>query len=396
MNIKNYFIKIIALFTIIFLLAAQSSFIFAATKTELQNEKSDVQEKIDATNSEIAGVKSKMTTQLNEINRLNTQMSQYESEIEGLEAQQSVLEKQIKEKEDVINEKQKQYDENEQLLEKRLVAMYKQGRTSYLDVLFSSKDLSDFISKYYLIAKLTDYDHTLLEKIMNEKNEIEEEKKSLESKKEELNSSIATLNTKREGLDVVTEQKKATVATLSAEEKELQEQLEQFEADKKAIEKELAAIAAAAAAAAKKNGVSTTPVAPSACGYVSPIPGRTKNNITTGFYGYSGHTGVDFAVAGGTPIVAVKDGTVITSKALKTSSGAYRSYGEYIVIDHHDGTMTLYAHGQPGSRKVSPNDTVKQGQTIMNVGTTGNSTGNHLHFEVRINGKPVNPTSYLP
>ena len=88
--------------------------------------------------------------------------------------------------------------------------------------------------------------------------------------------------------------------------------------------------------------------------------GKTKANITTGFHGYFGHTGVDFAIPLGTDVVAVKDGTVVISEALKTASGSYRSYGEYIVIDHNDGTMTLYAHGSPDSRVVNVNDKVTQ------------------------------------
>ena len=93
--------------------------------------------------------------------------------------------------------------------------------------------------------------------------------------------------------------------------------------------------------------------------------GKTKDDITTGYHGYSGHTGVDFAIASGTNVVAVKSGTVVISTALKNSNGKYRSYGEYVVIDHHDGTMTLYAHGLPNSRKVQNNDEVVAGQTIM-------------------------------
>ena len=113
--------------------------------------------------------------------------------------------------------------------------------------------------------------------------------------------------------------------------------------------------------------------------------------------GYANHTGVDFSGPGisGKPVLAAKSGTVVTSTALKNSNGTYRSYGEYIVINHHDGTMTLYAHGAPGSRLVSAGQKVSQGQQIMSVGTTGNSTGYHLHFEVRVNGVPVNPAPYL-
>lgn len=132
----------------------------------------------------------------------------------------------------------------------------------------------------------------------------------------------------------------------------MNEQLEQFEADKKEIEKELVEIA-------KKNSL-TKSMIPSKSGYVSPIPGRTRINITTGYYGYSGHTGADFAVPLGTDVVSVKSGTVVISDARKNPNGTYRSYGEYVVIDHHDGTMTLYAHGSPNSRVVNVGDEVTQ------------------------------------
>ena len=97
----------------------------------------------------------------------------------------------------------------------------------------------------------------------------------------------------------------------------------------------------------------------------------------------------------GKNVVAVKDGTVVISSAQRNANGTYRSYGEYIVIDHHDGTMTLYGHMRPNSRTVSAGQNVVQGQVIGIVGTTGNSTGDHLHFEVRINGRCVNPLPYL-
>ena len=97
----------------------------------------------------------------------------------------------------------------------------------------------------------------------------------------------------------------------------------------------------------------------------------------------------------GRSVVAVKSGTVEISTALRNSNGSYRSYGEYVVINHHDGTMTLYAHMLSGSRTVSVGQEVSQGQVLGTVGSTGNSTGPHLHFEVRINGSPVNPLDYV-
>ena len=96
-----------------------------------------------------------------------------------------------------------------------------------------------------------------------------------------------------------------------------------------------------------------------------------------------------------TPNGTIKAGKVVTSKALVRANGTYKSYGEYIVIDHQDGTMTLYAHMSPNSRTVSKGEKVVQGQVLGIVGTTGRSTGLHLHFEVRINGRCVNPLPYL-
>lgn len=372
---------------ILTILSTTVGFTYAATSQELKSQQADIDKQIEALNSEIAGKKSEMSTALNQINKLNSEISTYENEISDLQSQIDTLNTQISEKEANIAEQQIKFDSQKEALEKRLVAMYESGTTSYLDVLLSSEGLADFVSKYYLISQLAEYDQELLNNIETTKNQIETEKQSLETAKNEIETSKAAVETKKTSLATSRNEKKSLVSNLSEQEAELQEQLEEFEADKKAIQAELAALAA------KSN---VTAVAPSAAGYVSPIPGKTKSNITTGYYGYVGHTGVDFACSAGTTIVAVKSGTVVTSTAMKRANGTYKSYGEYVVIDHHDGTMTLYAHMLPGSRTVSKGQSVSQGQQIGQVGTTGNSTGNHLHFEVRINGRHVNPTPYLP
>lgn len=400
---KNYISKIVSLIILAILIFSSIYYSYASQQSDLQDKKDDVQDQIDATNSEIAGVKSKMTDQLTQITRLNSQMNDYESEISKLESQLSDLNNEITEKQKNIEEKEKKYQENKELLEKRLVAMYKTGKTSYLDVLFSSKDISDFISKYYLIEKLTEHDTDLLDQISNEKEAIENEKVSLENSKKEVESSKQTIQTKKDALDVTKKEKQKVVNNLSAEEKALEEQLEEQEKYKKEIENEIAALIAEQKRKqqeqAKKNKSSSSSsnvsVNPSASGFICPIAGKTKHNITTGYYGYSGHTGVDFAVAGGTPVLAAKAGTVYKSQAKKVN-GKYVSYGEHIIIAHDDGTITLYAHGMPNSRLVQAGDRVSQGQQIMSVGTTGNSTGYHLHFEVWVNGSRVNPTQYLP
>ena len=239
---------------------------------------------------------------------------------------------------------------------------------------------------------MAECDQNLLNQIETNKIAIEESKQLLETSKEQIESLKKSKEDTANALKDSQSMKEAYVAQLSDEEKSLNEQLDQFEEDKKKIEEELRKLALE-----NNGGTAVIPGNPSEAGYIFPVAGLNIYNINRRYYpSYPGHTGVDVNInVTGKKVVAVKDGTVVTSTALRNSNGTYRSYGEYIVIDHHDGTMTLYAHMYPNSRTVSEGDTVVQGQVIGTVGTTGNSTGNHLHFEVRINGRCVNPLPYL-
>ncbi len=370
--------------------------VFAATKSELKENSSDTDKKIEEAKEELEGIQAEKSETLKQVESLITEISSYESEIDKLDEQISKLNNDIKDAENKLNQKQEDYKKEKELLEKRLVATYEAGETSYLDVLLSSSSLTDLISNYYFVTEITRNDKELMEKIKKEEEEIEKAKTTLENSKSELNNSKVMKQSKATQLKQAKNQKDSYVSKLNEDEKNTQEQLEQFERDKRDIQAQLAAIAKKEAEQAANSGNSNNNITnnPSASGYIRPIVGY---GITCGWMGYANHTGVDFSGAGisGKPILAAKSGTVVTSTALKNSNGTYRSYGEYIVINHHDGTMTLYAHGAPGSRLVSVGQKVSQGQQIMSVGTTGNSTGYHLHFEVRVNGVPVNPAPYL-
>lgn len=379
-NIRKVLILIVA--SILLLIVPMG--VYAETASELQEQQSSLQDKIDQTNSEIAGVKNRMSNTLTQINRINSQISGYQDEIEDLQGQLSTIQGQIDEKAATLDAEVKKQEEQKELLNKRLVALYETSKTSYLDMLLNSDSLSDFVSKYYMIDQLAEYDQEVIAQIEVTKQNIENEKKALEDSKVELENNKKTIESKTNALAVSRAEKSSLVSSLTNEEKELEEQLEAYEAEKREVTNRLASIA-------KKNNY--TVVSPSAAGYGTPIAGKTKANITCGYYGYAGHTGVDFAVSSGTPVLAVKSGTVVISKA-SMRNGRYVSYGNYIVIDHHDGTMTLYAH--LSSRGVGEGQSVSQGQQIGLSGSTGNSTGPHLHFEVRVNGRTVNPTAYLP
>lgn len=422
-------------FCIIFIVVINFNYIVRANNTdELEEKKSQVQNKINETSSEISDVRSDLTDALKEVSKLTEQISEYESEIIEAQIKLDDLDLEIEKKQKNIEEQEKIYAERKIALDKRLVAVYESGNTTYLDVLLSSSSLTDFISKYYLVEKIAESDRELLTKIQNIKIQIDSEKNELENTKKEVESTKSSIEQKKLLAQGLVSEKQNLVNNLSNEEKELQAELDEFEKENKEIEQRLAQIATenkrkeaqneekkiaqlktsptVTISNVESNDIGSNPISEvsesdptsyntSSFGFICPLAGRGKNDITTGFYGYYNHKGVDFArnskgAVDGLPVLAAKSGVVDTSKAFKNSSGQYASYGEYIIIDHQDGTATVYAHMQPGSRKVQKGDKVSQGQQIGNVGQTGNATGPHLHFEVRIAGKRVDPTNYLP
>lgn len=387
--------KIICIILILAILASSNMLIsFAANKTELEQENSELQNKIDEAEKNLGEIEHNLTGVMAQIQELTAEISEYENEIYDLDLQISDLEDKISEAEVNLKKAEEDYANQKEALENRLVALYEMGETTYLDVLLSSASISDFISRYYLVSEIAEYDNELLESIEKNKNSIEAAKTTLENSKAEIeslkNSKQATANALKSSQAV----KQQYVNELTTEQKAVQDQLDQFEKDKQEIQQELARIAREEA---QSGGSTIISGSPSEYGYIFPVAGLTLSNINNKNYpSYPGHTGVDVNInVVGRSVVAVKSGTVVTSKALKNSDGSYRSYGEYVVINHHDGTMTLYAHMLAGSRKVEPGQTVAQGQVIGTVGSTGNSTGPHLHFEVRKNGVCVNPLPYL-
>lgn len=384
---KINYCKIISNIVIFSLLT--TSFSFAASENDLKKKQEEVDDKISQAKDDLHEVTANKTEALKAISSITEQINGFQDQIDELNDQIDELDVSITQSQKKLDSATKELDKQQNLLNERLVVLYEAGETSYLDVLLTSENLTDFISNYYLVSELASYDTELLEKIETEKQEIEKAKQQLEDSKSKVEIAKKNKQTKSNELKAAKTEKDKQVTKLSQEEKNIQNTLDQFEKDKRAIKNELAELA-------KKNS-NVTPSAPSASGYIFPVLGLSKANINNKNYpSYAGHTGVDVNInASGKTIVAVKAGTVVKSLAYKNSSGYY-SYGECIVIDHHDGTMTLYAHGAPGSRRVSTGDTVKQGQAIMTVGSTGNSSGPHLHFEVRIKGSPVNPLPYLP
>lgn len=387
----------------------------------------DLQDKIDKTKEKLNDVTTTKTDTEKQVDDIQTKIDEYQGSIDTLNDKLDTLNTNISENEKKLEEQQKAYDENSELLDERLVTIYENGSVSYIDLLLSSSSFTEFISNYYLISELASYDLELLEEIQEEQRQIEETKKSLENDKTEVEKLKSEKEVKTQELNATKQEKEEYIDDLEGEAKSLQADLAQFEKDKAAIDKRLEEIAnsnnnnnnngsnsGGGSSGSGKNGGSGNS---SSKGYICPIPGLSKANITCGFYGYPGHGGADFGGNYGKPIVAAKSGTVVISETLTGTFpnydlngsliGKYRSYGEYIAILHDDGNITLYAHGKPGSRLVKEGQRVSRGQQIMTVGNTGNVSpkptpsnpkgGAHLHFEVRVNGSQrVDPAKYLP
>lgn len=359
-------IIIIAIISVL-ILSGNIMVVLATSQADLNN----IQNKIDSTKKEIDQVEEKLSSAMIQIRSLNAEIAEYENDISDLNSQIDDVNLKIETAENDLKKAEEEYNEQEERLKRRLVAIYKSGNTTYLDVLLSSKDIVDFISKYHYVSEIAECDQNLLNQIESNRLQIEETKKLLETSKEQIEALKQSKEDTAKSLKNSQAVKQSYVDQLSEEEKALEEDLEQFEKDKKEIQAELERIARE-----NSGGNAVIPGEPSQAGYIFPVAGLNIYNINRRYYpSYPGHTGVDINInVTGKSVVAVKDGTVVTSTAQRNADGSYRSYGEYIVIDHHDGTMTLYAHMYPNSRRVSKGDTVVQGQVIGQVGTTGNST----------------------
>ena len=427
---KKGCLKVLAI-CIIMIITFQYNISFAASTSALKNEKESNNKELTNAQSDLKEVQGQKSKTMSEVEELDSKITSYETEIDELESKISSLNDDISSAENLIKQAESDYEKNDELLSERLILMYEDGNTSYIDFLLSSSGLTDFLSKYYMISELASYDTDLLEQISNKKKEIQTQKEKLESNKIELATSKTQKTKKQTELETAKAEKNKQVAQLSGEEKQIQEKIDQLKEDNKAIDAQIAAVQAqiqaelakrkkeeearkkteqtnnsnktTSSSSTQSNGSSSSSSGTSSSsnskesssGFIRPVTGYS---VTTGWYYSSGalHGAVDFSGSGiyGKPVLAVADGIVVTTQSLTSS------YGNYIIIAHYNGLYTLYAHGVAGSISVSSGQKVTQGQQIMKVGSTGNSTGPHLHFEVRKSpGKyanRVNPLNYLP
>ena len=296
--------------------------------------------------------------------------------------QQKELE--IANQEQVIAEKQAQIDERWGDFKDRMQAMQVMHDSGAVAMITSAQSLYDLLTFSTTLQQVSEKDTEVLEEMNQQKAELEAEKQELEQAMAELESAKAALEDKSDQLSANIQAQDATISKLDADAK-AQEQVV-AEKQKLADEAEAAYEQWVQQNASSGSGVCAE-------GFIWPLPGAGR--VTTEFGAdqwvngvfSSGHKGIDVAIAGGTPIYAAHNGTV-------AATTGHWSYGNVVMIDNGDGISTLYAHMQSAAI-VSVGQTVTQGQVIGYVGSTGNSSGNHLHFEVRVNGMRQNPRNYI-
>lgn len=398
---KNTVVKIIGI-TLVLILLMQNSLYALTEKEQLEKEQSKINNQIEEMEKKQEELEKQKSTALKAVEKVIGQISNSQREIDSLKNQASDLEEQIKTKTNDIQQKQEEYTKQEGLLNSRLIAIYKNGNTSYLDMLLKSSNMSDFLAKYYLASELIECDKELIQTTKEQKAQIENEKLELENNKKQLDESITQAEKKQKELEDLQKEKQEYAKQLTDEEKKIQKEIEELEKDNREIERQIKIAEEKyrkqLEELAKNSGSGST----AGSGFfMRPVSG---GSITATAYYSSGkfHGGVDYGVPVGTKVVAAADGVVMSTANLTGS------YGTYVVIRHANGLQSYYAHGTKGSIVVSPGDTVKKGQKIMLSGNTGNSSGPHLHFEVRkspynysYNAKAygqdsrVNPLNYL-
>lgn len=353
---------------------------FATTEDlkKQQQKLKEVQDKLKRLNDEKYKTKKNQKLVNQQISATNATIRQIETEIKrinsGITSTTHSLNKTLTE----LDKANKTLEVKKDLLSKRLRNMYKSGGVGYAEVLMGANDFTDFLTRADMVQRIYFHDRRLVESIIAQKNTIEKKKNSLEQYK----SQLQNLGQQRTGKQAALSNNLNSLETAQQKLKKDMAALEEQEDDLLKLANEITSMINKLTTKEKYVGGAMLWPAP---GYYK-INSPYGNRIHPIFKKKKMHTGIDIGIPYGKKIVAAQDGKVIYADWLS-------GYGKTVMIDHGGGIVTLYAHCS--SLTVSTGDKVGKGDTVAKCGSTGNSTGAHLHFEVRVNGKYVDPMGYL-
>ena len=376
-----------------------------ASKTESEKKVQEARDNFNAQNKLLTEVKDKVFAFEDEI-------SQLQGKIDGFEAKIVKTEEEINAVKVKIDEKQKELEFKEETLGKRLRSTYMNNvGDRMLYMILDSKNLGDLISNVANINILIQTDQELIADIEADKVAIEVERTNLVKKeagltasKKEVEGVQAEVVVSKEKMEVLEAEyaeeatklkaledaKTAEYDALTAEEKAIQHEITHLEIENVNLDKELVGTSVGTSPTAPPSGGSSGSGSTSSTGFIRPVGGYISSPYGYRVHPISGvsklHGGIDFAVGSGTPIKAIASGVVKTA-------GWHNAFGNMVIVDHQNGFTSLYAHAS--SLNVRAGQTISQGQVVSFVGSTGYSTGPHLHLEMTYNGSRVNPGNYI-
>ncbi len=356
--------------------------IYSESTTELKDKIEEADKRIEDSKKKLQEAKAAKASAEEQKAIIDAQISDIVSNIVALNNEIDLANAQIAEKEIELANAQRMLDNNKEYFKRRVVSMYKSGGSTYIELIFGAEDMNDFFNRVDMLQYVLENDKKIIDEMTEARDTVIAAKEVIETKKAELEEAKVLAEEQKAMLDESLAQQQTILDQLS-EEIEINEEeaaAAQKEKDEfnKQLEEELAKL-------------NTPPSGNYSGGRMAwPIP---QGGTITSPYGYRTypskglHTGLDIAIRSGSTIAAAESGTVI--KVVHGTTG----YGKYLMVDHGGGYVTLYAH--TSKIIVSKGQKVARGEKIAEVGSTGFSTGPHLHFEVRVNGTAVNPIGYI-
>lgn len=364
---------------------------------------------LDKINREISEIRKKQKSQKSEIAKISGQISDIQKKQVNLNSELMAIDLRRNETQNKIDKLDKSIDDTtakavdaqekldaaedrvakrDALLKTRLRSMYERGNSTYLEVLLGSSDVGDFLTRMQGVQLILESDTRILEDNIKDKNTIAAKKVEVEKLLAKYENMFAEAENLKADLDKQYERSRVIKAELKKQEKNLheiqQEEEEKLLAFARQEASKLAERSRLLAVSNYKGGALGLPLPPGSFRFTSGFGMRTDP-----FTGRSaGHNGLDMAAKKGTDIYAAEDGIVIVASYVN-------GFGNCVMIKHNDHITTLYGHIREGGIKVSAGQSVKKGQKIAEVGSTGRSTGNHLHFTVYKDDVAVDPRPYI-
>lgn len=387
--------------------------------SEAQQEKKTLENDLQKAKELIDSLKGSKEDIQSEVEKLDKQLNEISGKVKELESQLSKKRQEIADTESALNKTKEQEKKQYRNMKKRIQFMYENGQTSYVEMLLSADSFTDFLNAVEYITQISQYDRKMLKEYQNMQVTIADTQKTLETDYASLQSLQAKVQEEKQAVAALESAKKGELNDVADDLTDAQSVAKAYEAEIQAQNEVIAQIQAAQKRAAEQQAVQQQAQAAEENQGATDAAGENQNtaqNTTpsgngqstgsmmwpcpsskrvTSDYGprtsptngaSSNHKGIDIGAAYGADIVAADGGTVLV--ATYSSSG-----GNYVIIDHGGGLCTVYMHAS--SLTVSAGQTVSKGQVIAKVGSTGISTGNHLHFGVTLNGVYVSPWGYV-